>query len=409
MRCRNCGVELEPEARFCQDCGTPVDGQPARSSFKPAQANTGSKRSPRTIAIGIICVAAVIAIAFAAASALGLGGPRSSGASSTAAASASSSSASAASSSAQASSASSSKSSSSASKSSKSAKKEEPTWDATKAEAKARKDARAAGMQVFTGTVHFSTYKQRAADVSSKLVKSVSSVANDELVLIDFVMKENLSAVNDDTRVVESRPGQGSIAMANPWDWEGLDGRIVTVAAFPEDLIFPSSAAGYLFSAYGNVLLIAPLSEASEASLSYTPMGQGQPLPELPKAPDNVFDTSSDSSKSAASSEASAASSEASATANGDYVLADSATRTYTKDELSKLSDYELFIARNEIYARHGRKFQSADLQSYFDSKSWYKATTSAADFTESVLSSTELANASLIREVEEARNSKYL
>jgi len=99
----------------------------------------------------------------------------------------------------------------------------------------------------------------------------------------------------------------------------------------------------------------------------------------------------------------------AAAQSNGDFVLPDSASHKYTASELSKLSDYELFIARNEIYARYGRKFQSSDLQSYFESKSWYHGTVSASEFNESVLSDTELANAATILSVEQSRGSKFL
>ena len=37
------------------------------------------------------------------------------------------------------------------------------------------------------------------------------------------------------------------------------------------------------------------------------------------------------------------------------------------------MSDNQLWIAKNEIYARHGRKFKNASIQKYFESKSWYK------------------------------------
>ena len=38
--------------------------------------------------------------------------------------------------------------------------------------------------------------------------------------------------------------------------------------------------------------------------------------------------------------------------------------------------------ARNEIFARHGRKFKSEDLQAYFNSKSWYTPIYEADEFT---------------------------
>lgn len=94
---------------------------------------------------------------------------------------------------------------------------------------------------------------------------------------------------------------------------------------------------------------------------------------------------------------------------SGDYVLADSDTRLYTADELSSYSNWELYIARNEIYARHGRGFNNQDLQDYFNSKSWYKQTSTPEDFDESVLSSIERQNADTIKSVEEERGSEYL
>jgi hypothetical protein len=47
--------------------------------------------------------------------------------------------------------------------------------------------------------------------------------------------------------------------------------------------------------------------------------------------------------------------------------------RLLTEDELRGFSKTELRILRNEIYARHGRKFKSTDLQQYFLKQSWYR------------------------------------
>ena len=55
-----------------------------------------------------------------------------------------------------------------------------------------------------------------------------------------------------------------------------------------------------------------------------------------------------------------------------EYILPESDSRLYTREELSKLSDADLRLARNEIFARHGRTFADNDLQLYFDLKSWY-------------------------------------
>lgn len=46
---------------------------------------------------------------------------------------------------------------------------------------------------------------------------------------------------------------------------------------------------------------------------------------------------------------------------------------TYLSDsDLRGLSKSQLRILRNTIYARHGRKFKSKDLQNYFNGFSWY-------------------------------------
>ena len=63
------------------------------------------------------------------------------------------------------------------------------------------------------------------------------------------------------------------------------------------------------------------------------------------------------------------------------YILSESSNRYYSKEELSALSDYDLQMAINEIYARHGRKFDTKSIREYFEKKTWYKGTISPADF----------------------------
>jgi hypothetical protein len=48
-------------------------------------------------------------------------------------------------------------------------------------------------------------------------------------------------------------------------------------------------------------------------------------------------------------------------------------TRPVRDDDLNSLSNQELELMRNEIYARHGWIFHRHDLRSYFSSKPWYK------------------------------------
>ena len=56
-----------------------------------------------------------------------------------------------------------------------------------------------------------------------------------------------------------------------------------------------------------------------------------------------------------------------------DYIIPDSGIREIKKSEIQSFTKEKLGLARNEIYARHGRKFQMQEYQQYFKSKSWYK------------------------------------
>lgn len=88
------------------------------------------------------------------------------------------------------------------------------------------------------------------------------------------------------------------------------------------------------------------------------------------------------------------------------YILPESDSRHYSTDELAGLTDEQLVLARNEIYARHGRGFNDASIRSYFESKSWYKQLYTAEEFDAmpSPLNQYEKANVSAIQHVEAAR-----
>lgn len=85
-----------------------------------------------------------------------------------------------------------------------------------------------------------------------------------------------------------------------------------------------------------------------------------------------------------------------------DYIIPDSDSRYLSREELSGLSLQQLNYAKNEIYARRGRLFNSAELQNYFNSKSWYYGSIAPTDFDSVVtLNEYEIANASLLNEIE--------
>lgn len=89
------------------------------------------------------------------------------------------------------------------------------------------------------------------------------------------------------------------------------------------------------------------------------------------------------------------------------YILPYSSDRKLTKKDLKaiKNSKKKLRLARNEIYARHGRMFDDEELMTYFMAKNWYYPMISAKDFSEDILSKTEKANIKLIQKYENKLN----
>lgn len=88
-----------------------------------------------------------------------------------------------------------------------------------------------------------------------------------------------------------------------------------------------------------------------------------------------------------------------------DYILPHGAEHAYTAGELAGLTAEELRIARNEIYARHGRWFKSEDLNRYFRKKSWYEPSVEPDAFDSSVLNRNERDNLKIIKQLEEGRS----
>ena len=84
------------------------------------------------------------------------------------------------------------------------------------------------------------------------------------------------------------------------------------------------------------------------------------------------------------------------------YILSESSSKYLTKSDISGLSAKTLELARNEIYAKHSRRFSTTELQSYFNSKSWYVGTIEPSDFSESVLNDYETANVAFLEKQED-------
>jgi len=90
-----------------------------------------------------------------------------------------------------------------------------------------------------------------------------------------------------------------------------------------------------------------------------------------------------------------------SVTTYNEYMIPQSSSRRLTYSDIAGLSKWQLSIARNEIYARHGRMFNDADIRTYFEAQSWYSGTIAPEDFDPSVLSSTEQYNIDFIQSYE--------
>lgn len=89
---------------------------------------------------------------------------------------------------------------------------------------------------------------------------------------------------------------------------------------------------------------------------------------------------------------------------DGDYILPDSSSRLLTDADIEGLSARELNYAKNEIYARHGRIFDSPELREYFESKSWYEGEYTAEEFdaeSGSILNENEKKNAEFLSDAE--------
>lgn len=87
-----------------------------------------------------------------------------------------------------------------------------------------------------------------------------------------------------------------------------------------------------------------------------------------------------------------------------DYILLNSDERYIDKSELSSLGQWQLRLARNEIYARYGYSFEDEELRRYFLNKSWYEEDSSINKDTwsDDCLNEYEKANRNLIVSYEE-------
>ena len=84
-------------------------------------------------------------------------------------------------------------------------------------------------------------------------------------------------------------------------------------------------------------------------------------------------------------------------------VFPQSSDRLLSEGDVGVLTDYELRIAINEIYARNHYQFQNADMREYFSNKYWYTGLYPNQEDVRAKFNSTEEANVKLM-EKERAR-----
>lgn len=91
-------------------------------------------------------------------------------------------------------------------------------------------------------------------------------------------------------------------------------------------------------------------------------------------------------------------------TMNSIYLLPDANTYYISESEISWMTDRELLLARNEFYARRGRKFDTKFIRDYFKGQGWYKGKIKPQDFSPTTFNKYEQANVDYLLAYERMR-----
>lgn len=103
------------------------------------------------------------------------------------------------------------------------------------------------------------------------------------------------------------------------------------------------------------------------------------------EAPATQAQQSSNSQSSASGNSNSQSSSNTNTNNNGGFIFPNSDSSYLSNAQVSALSDDDLQLAINEIYARRGRIFKDASLNTYFNSQSWYEGKYTPEEFEKNV------------------------
>ena len=103
------------------------------------------------------------------------------------------------------------------------------------------------------------------------------------------------------------------------------------------------------------------------------------------EAPATQAQHSSNSQNSSSGNSNSQSSSNTNTNNNGGFIFPNSDSSYLSNAQVSALSDDDLQLAINEIYARRGRIFKDASLNAYFNSQSWYEGKYTPEEFKKNV------------------------
>lgn len=103
------------------------------------------------------------------------------------------------------------------------------------------------------------------------------------------------------------------------------------------------------------------------------------------EAPATQAQQSSNSQNSSSGNSNSQSSSNTNTNNNGGFIFPNSDSSYLSNAQVSALSDDDLQLAINEIYARRGRIFKDASLNAYFNSQSWYEGRYTPEEFEKNV------------------------
>ena len=86
------------------------------------------------------------------------------------------------------------------------------------------------------------------------------------------------------------------------------------------------------------------------------------------------------------------------------YSLYATDTKYYSKEDFQDVPPLIIYLAKNEIYARHGYIFKDENLNNYFKGQLWYIPLISAEEFDGSILNEYERENLKLLAEIDKYR-----